>query len=277
MSVAAMAWAFRQKVPPGPKVVLLALADQADERTGRVCYGKTDMPHLADKCAIPLRTLARAIDALVRNQYVLRESGQRKRVSNKYWLCLARDPAESIKDWRWRRPGQSTSPDQEDTDDTDDTDGVADDSDHATVALSNRATVACLNGSDRDTGGMRNSANGGTEKESIEVPKNIYARARSATGFDPKAQAADIEQVALQRFAEKAAARYFVIEGSRAWEAWCRYRKAKIGIGSMPSTAGTGEHVGKRGWFLPSLFPPPEQDSRPRTPDEEFIAQKGLG
>lgn len=269
MSVAAMAWAFRQKVPPGPKVVLLALADQADERTGRVCYGKTDMPHLADKCAIPLRTLARAIGALVRNSYVLRESGQGKRVSNKYWLCLARDPSERIEDWRWLGP--SPNPDPEEAE------GVSDDSDSATVARSNSATVARLNGPGRDTGGMRNSANGGTEKESIEVPKNIYARARSATGFDPRAQAADIEQVALERTAEKANARYFVIEGTRAWEAWCRHRKATIGIGSMPSQAGTGEHVGKRGWFMPSLFPPSEQDSRPKTPEEEFIRQKGLG
>lgn len=51
-------------------------------------------------------------------------------------------------------------------------------------------------------------------------------------------------------------ARVFVIEGTRAWNAWISHRKRLGLLASPPVTMGHGEHAGKRGWYFESLFPP---------------------
>src|SRR4051812_42584961 len=117
MSLESMAWAFRQKVPPKPKMVLVALADQADERSGRVCDGKTDMKHIAAKASCGERTLYRYIAALVRNGYVRKQSGKDRGSGNDYWLSMDRPLSDDMTDWQWKGDEEA------ETDDTPDVEG----------------------------------------------------------------------------------------------------------------------------------------------------------
>jgi hypothetical protein len=49
----------------------------------------------------------------------------------------------------------------------------------------------------------------------------------------------------------------FVIEGTKAWEAWVRYRRETPGQRPLNfSQRGEGPYAGKSGRWLPSLFPP---------------------
>ena len=73
----------------------------------------------------------------------------------------------------------------------------------------------------------------------------------------------------------------FVAKGTRAWDAWIVHRRRVGEIPSLPVTQGHGEHIGKTGWYLPSLFPPSSQSTGPpssgidETAAAEFIKQTG--
>lgn len=104
MSVEALTWAFRQRgVPPKVKVVLLALADQADELTGLVCYGKVNVAYLSEKAAVSRATFFRYVAGLIRNGYMRRDSGKVKGEANQFWLCLDRK-ADIGLEWIWGKP-----------------------------------------------------------------------------------------------------------------------------------------------------------------------------
>lgn len=50
--------------------------------------------------------------------------------------------------------------------------------------------------------------------------------------------------------------RVFVIEGTKAWNAWLDHRK-RLGLPrSLPTCQGMDDHANRRGWWMPSLFPP---------------------
>lgn len=48
----------------------------------------------------------------------------------------------------------------------------------------------------------------------------------------------------------------FVIEGTRAWQAWLDHRVCTGQIKSMPTTMAQVDGAHRRGWYLPTLFPP---------------------
>lgn len=259
MSVEATGWAFRQKVPPKPKMVLMALADQTDETTGRVCYGKADMGHLAVKASVPERSLYRYINALVRNGYVIRESGKEKGKPNLYWLCLDRPVAENIDEWEW----------------------AVDASDQDVVEGS--AMVADPPDVENETEGLPPNGRGGlpyvADQESLEEHKNIVTRAResAASGFSRKAQDVERENLAISKAASTQGARVFVIDGTRAWDAWVAHRRKSGQIPSMPTCLGSGEYANRRGWWLPSLFPPPiESGQSNKDPPEPNLSENDI-
>lgn len=251
MSIAATNWAYRQKIPIKPKFVLAALADQADERTGRVCYGKTDMKYLAEKCSIPERSLYRYIGALIKNGYAIRDSGKVLGQPSVYWLCFDRDAAESLDEWLWKTADDVAEDEPQD---------IAEGS--AILAEGQTVDIAPSSPTEMAEGVCHPMAEGVCHKvadiESTSKPKNYRAPARAKRdfGFSRKEQDADRKALALEAAAQAAKARFFVLEGSRAWNAWIEHRRKAGQIASLPKCKGSGDYANRMGWYLPSLFPP---------------------
>ena len=82
-----MTWAWRAPLPPGPKIVLLALADIADD--DGVCW--PGHRSLAIKCSTTVRTVQRTLAALAAQGRLLIEPRYRhdgSRSSNRYRLPI---------------------------------------------------------------------------------------------------------------------------------------------------------------------------------------------
>ena len=82
-----MTWAWRSPLPPGPKIVLLALADIADVEG--ICW--PGHRSLAAKCSVTVRTVQRTIAALQSQGQLLIEPRYRQdgsRSSNRYRLPI---------------------------------------------------------------------------------------------------------------------------------------------------------------------------------------------
>jgi len=118
MSLDLMSWAFKQDIEPGPKLVLLALADHANGQTGLCIPGQKS---LADQCSMSVRTVQRHIQVLEDSGLLRREArmrGQgRGRTSDRYYLGDQGDKSAL------RRQGCATNATNQD--DQHDTVGVA--------------------------------------------------------------------------------------------------------------------------------------------------------
>lgn len=91
MSLKAMHWAWAIRLAPAPKLVLMALADEADDRG--FCF--PSVRRLAGKCSITERSVQRIMRVLVARAYVSVEQRFRKdraRSSNGYHLSLDGPP-----------------------------------------------------------------------------------------------------------------------------------------------------------------------------------------
>ena len=87
MSIAAMHWAWHQALKPVPKLILMALADAADDQG--VCW--PSIPTVARKCCLSKRTIQRTLQDLVNGGWLQVEPRFRKdgsRTSNSYRLAL---------------------------------------------------------------------------------------------------------------------------------------------------------------------------------------------
>jgi hypothetical protein len=86
MSLKVMTWAWELELPPTPKFVLMALADEANDRG--FCY--PSHRRIAQKCSINERSVRRMIGMLVAKGYVVVEQRfrNRARTSNGYQLTV---------------------------------------------------------------------------------------------------------------------------------------------------------------------------------------------
>jgi len=87
MSLKVMTWAWTVRLPPTPKLVLMALADEADDRG--FCF--PSQRHLAEKCNINERSVRRMIALLRELEHVRSEQRFKKdrgRTSNGYRLAF---------------------------------------------------------------------------------------------------------------------------------------------------------------------------------------------
>ncbi|WP_405999386.1 helix-turn-helix domain-containing protein [Streptomyces sp. NBC_00829] len=85
MSIEAVAWAFKQKIPnPGAKLVLLALCDYADEAWS--CFPGQET--LADKTSQGERTVRRHLDWLEQHGFIISRArfAEGRRTSNRYTI-----------------------------------------------------------------------------------------------------------------------------------------------------------------------------------------------
>jgi len=231
MSNKAQDWAWSQNLPPKVKCVLVALCDQADD-LGFVRYRDTTTQFFMQKCNIPERSFYRIMAALIRQSYVKRETHRGRGQVSDIWVSLDRLPTP-IEAWRWG------APDPQDVE-----------VDLPMVADQNSELIC--HGEHIDLPSV-------AEQDSLEKnQRDQRARAEKPVGgFSRDAQ--DVERHRLAEIAAKPAmppGRVFVQRGTRAWEAWIAYRRRMGMVPSMPVRDGHGEHAGKTGWYLPSLFPP---------------------
>lgn len=87
MSIKAMNWAWEQPLPPVPKLVLMALADNADDHG--YCWPK--MKTIAAKCSTSERTVQRTIKTLLAAGLLKKDArfdASGRQVSNGYTLAL---------------------------------------------------------------------------------------------------------------------------------------------------------------------------------------------
>ena len=85
MSLRVITWAWTVRLPPAPKLVLMALADEADDRG--FCF--PSHRHLANKCSISERSVRRMIELLAADHHLSIEhrfKKDRARTSNGYRL-----------------------------------------------------------------------------------------------------------------------------------------------------------------------------------------------
>ncbi len=101
-----MNWAWRQVLTPTLKLVLMALADAADDHG--VCWPSVST--LAKKCTVSTRTVQRSLRALIDRRLLIAEPRQRRdgsSTSNRYRLRTAGgDNLSPPRDARDTRPGQ---------------------------------------------------------------------------------------------------------------------------------------------------------------------------
>lgn len=82
-----MNWAWEQKLPPVPKLILMALADNADDHG--YCWPK--MKTIAAKCSTSERTIQRTIKTLLAAGMLKKDArfnASGRQVSNGYTLVL---------------------------------------------------------------------------------------------------------------------------------------------------------------------------------------------
>jgi hypothetical protein len=92
MSLKVMHWAWSLSLSPAPKIVLLALADEAND--DGFCF--PSVPYLANKCSLDQRTVQRVLRKLAHAQYMSIEHRFRRdraRTSNGYRLTVSSPPA----------------------------------------------------------------------------------------------------------------------------------------------------------------------------------------
>ena len=85
MSIKAINWAWDQQLPPNAKLILMAIADAADEEGN--CWPK--IKTIAKKCGVSQRTVQRALKDFISNNFIsvtARYSHEGRQVSNNYRL-----------------------------------------------------------------------------------------------------------------------------------------------------------------------------------------------
>lgn len=237
MSNQALTWVLDDEdLPQGPKMVMVAIANHADHTDG-YCWLKAAT--IAREAACTERSVYRVIAALIRNgylRYVKKKGADGKQRANDYWILLDRKPAP----WAWRRAtsedddpldigGENAPSDMDDTRETQPQESVGPHDSHSVHTYT-------------------------------EPPKtNLRETNFGLEGNKPRGYRAPPLALEVVPKPEKV----FVIEGSRAWQAWVGHRKRSGQVGSLPTTRGQGENAGKSGWYLPSLFPPAAQSTGP--------------
>lgn len=254
MSNQAVGWAFRQKVPAIPKLVLLALCDRANKDTGECWPG---IETIAEDCSLSPRSVVTYIAGLVRNGYVekqLLRTKDGKRRANHYWVLFDRVEAD------WITVEQNSTNQDDPLEDTDQCANRAhgceepESSDQsAQPAHGQHATVCTLH--------MMPEPESIEPVESVQVegPARIPdalpeepkpAKRTNFQGFDRSKRQAEQDRIAAADKARRPQ-RLFVFEGSDPW-------KAHVRNGHPPTLKTWGEINGKRcqGWYFPTLYPP---------------------
>jgi hypothetical protein len=242
MSLEAITWAFRQEIPGTAKLVLLSLANRADDESGQCWPG---LPRIAKDSSCSVRAAQIHIAALARNGFIevrrMYATDGRQR-SNHYWLLFDRAPAE------WKSVANSSpSPNGEGED-------------FAPHTITTEAVENPVDITQNPDGKTHEDSPGRVKPDSPPIiepsesePSSLVLVARAPCGdtpasFDPKQRQAQIQKLQAAEEARRAQP-VFVFEGTEAWKAWAATRPR-----GYPVTVRESDR--RRGWWFPSLFPP---------------------
>ncbi len=250
MSIQAVAWVLDQhpeNLPGKPKLVLVSIANHADHTNG---YCFLNLETISRESSMPVRSLYRYIGALVRNGYLrkeLRKGADGKRRATDYWILFHRAPAVFV----WGASGE--------IDDADEAQDVVEPS--ATVADGENTVEGAPGPVESCELADGPSAIGGTaDKDEPSKTNPSYEEERGGWRADEAPRAyrpPPVEPMGAIVDADHKAGSIFVIEGTRAWDAWTREREQRTGRrGSYPVTNGIVNGKPKRGWYFKTLFPP---------------------
>ena len=293
MSIQAVAWVLDQELPARPKLVLISIANHADHTNG-YCWLRAET--IAAEAACTSRSVYRFIGALVRNGY-LRKAPRRgddgKQRANDYWMMFGRERVE----WDWKRGLEGESDDE--SDELPDEDAENEETTSRGVAslpqdrISHGEEVVDKPQQpvDKHAVSVGPCDNRVSRYESAEPSKSKSEKdARALEGvasglvsgpprtYRPPPPAPEQPMGAI--IADREAKQIFVYQGSRAWDAWVKYKRDINGIHWSLTTTSVVDGRRRIGWYFPSLFPPSSTGPPPPSitgDDDEFMKQQGLG
>lgn len=243
MSIQAVAWVLDQhpdNLPGKAKLVLVSIANHADHTNG-FCW--LSLETISHESSMPVRSLYRYIGALVRNGYLrkqLRKGEDGKQRATDYWIMFDRAPHA----WDWGAKGD-TDEDAEAQDVVEPSATVAD----GEITADEMESAAVADGPSA-IGGSRYIAEPSESNPSYE---------EEAPAFDPSAPPRRYRPPPVEpmgAIVDPKGKQIFVILGTRAWDAWCKRKKAERGSEWNLTTTATVNGKVRRGWYFPSLFPP---------------------
>ena len=285
MSLEAITWAFRQDIPGTAKLVLLALANRADDETGQCWPGVT---RIAKDASCSTRSAQVHIAALARNgfieiQRVYASTNGRQR-SNRYWILFDRVPA----------PWKSVK--HEKIDENLDVEGEGADSAPYTFTRDEESgggntnpdspppvqpdSSPIIEPSDSESLESRLVETQSTPTEATPVvhPQDVVTdkpkgRMLNQANFDPQRQAK--EKGKLQAaYEEQKTKPIFVWVGTDAWKAWVAYKSREAGKPWNLTTTAFEKGKTRLGWWFPKLWPPPVDELA--TDDSQTLANEML-
>lgn len=268
MSIQAVAWALEQKIPAGPKLVLVALANHADHSTG-LCWPSTAL--VAHEASCSVRAVYRFVADLTRNGYVMvqkKRGRDGKQRSNNYWLLFDRAEAEwsAVPASHAQDAGESDTDNQEIVESgvhVDEPGDTLSPGENDPAEPPENAMTPGVKDEPGDTESPGPSDSGVTRQESSLEPSELEPSRRAPLragavphGYDARARPTATASAAAEE-ARRKAKPVFVIEGTRAWDAWTAERQQRTGMrSSYPVTTAVIDGKARRGWWFPTLFPP---------------------
>jgi hypothetical protein len=188
-----MNWAWQQRLSPSQKLILMALADAANDFD--VCWPSVST--VANKCCVSIRTVWRVMQKLVDRGLLLSEPRYRKDgscSSNRYRLQLDRgDKLSLAPDSRDTTPGQRCE-------------GPPDAGDIPGTTIGNQKESPLPQGAATEADVGKSAASGGGELFELEYPRALSASEREEAGRKLAGIPADTAQQLLDELAARIAA-----------------------------------------------------------------------
>ena len=254
MSIQAVAWALDQDLPARPKLVLISISNHANHTDG-YCWLRADT--IAAEASCTPRSVYRFIGALIRNGYVRkapRKGEDGKQRATDYWILCQREDAP----WDW---GKQPELEEEDGDDISDVDEVENQDvvepddvlspgemgDESAGEPVDKHVLSC------------GPSDSGVSRKRLAEPSKIKPE-KDARGSNsvPRRYRSPPPPPLGAVIADKQAKQIFVFEGTRAWDAWLPVMRRKTGVSCWNlTTTAIIDGKQRRGWYFPSLFPPP--------------------
>lgn len=256
MSIQAVAWALDQDLPARPKLVLVSIANHASHTDG-YCWLKAET--IAGEASCSPRAVYNFIGDLIRNGYIRkapRRGDDGKQRANDYWILFNREPAQWVGDRAAVEPEDAgEAAEDEPQDDVDRMHGV-----HA-VSEPDQAPSEPV---EKHAGAVGPYAPGCSHTDAEpsktkpnENPTNSIrmdgVRAGVPRGYRPPPP----QPIAAKTEGDPPdPMRFFVYEGTPAFDAWAKRKARESGLAKWHRTT-TKVVDGKQrvGWYFPTLFP----------------------